>query len=179
MSVGDDSYATNMSATIRKLQYQRNSDARPGRARGFTLIELMTVVAILVILLGLGVPGMRNIIIKTRVKNASFDVYSNLLAARSDAISRNKTVTMTPNGSNWAAGWTITDSDLNTLKTQDPFPGVTITGPTTLVYLSTGRLNAGSAPQFSLTAPDAAANDGRCINIDLSGRPVVATGVCP
>ena len=173
--------ATNMSATVRELQYQRNSDARPGRARGFTLIELMTVVAILVILLGLGVPGMRNIIIKTRVKNASFDVYANLLAARSDAISRNKTVTMTPNGGDWAAGWTITDSDGNTLKTQNPFPGVTIGGPATLVYNSTGHLPAATAEadrKISVTATDAAAADGRCISIDLSGRPVVAKGVC-
>jgi type IV fimbrial biogenesis protein FimT len=177
MSVGDDSYATNMSATIRKLQYQRNRDACPGRARGFTLIELMTVVAILVILLGLGVPGMRNIIIKTRVKNASFDVFTSILSARSDAITRNTTVTITPVSGNWAAGWTITSAGGDTLKTQDPLSGITISGPATLVYSSTGRLNAAVTP-ISLTATDAAADDGRCISIDLSGRPVVAKGVC-
>jgi type IV fimbrial biogenesis protein FimT len=166
-----------MSATVRQLQYQHNSDSRTGRAHGFTLIELLVVMAIVVILLGLGVPGMQNIIIKTRVKSASFDVYSSILAARSDAITRNTTVTITPAGGNWGAGWTITDAGGDTLKTQDALPGITISGPATLVYSSTGRLTPASA-QISLTAPDAAASDGRCINVDLSGRPVVATGVC-
>jgi len=150
-------------------------------AQGFTIIELMIVVAVLVVLLSLGVPGMTQIIVKTRVKNASFDVYSSILAARSDAISRNKTITLTPSGGNWASGWTITDSDGNTVKTQDPLSGITVTGPATLVYISTGHLPAGTAladRRFSLTAPDASASDGRCITIDLSGRPVVATGVC-
>lgn len=155
---------------------------RPAMAtHGFTLIELMVVVVILVVLLGLGVPGFSALIVKTRVKNASFDVYSSILAARSDAISRNKTVTITPSGGNWTAGWTITDSDGNTVKAQDPLSGITITGPATLVYNNTGRLPDGTLlanRRISLTAPDAAAGDGRCITIDLSGRPVVATGVC-
>jgi len=127
------------------------------------------------------VPGMSQLIIKTRVKNASFDVYSSILAARSDAISRNKTITLTPSGGNWAAGWTITDSDGNTVKTQDPLSGITVAGPATLVYNSAGRLTDGTLlanRRISLTAPDASASDGRCITIDLSGRPVVATGVC-
>ena len=150
-------------------------------ARGFTIIELMIVVVILVVLLSLGVPGMTQLIVKTRVKNASFDVYASILAARSDAISRNKTITITPSGGNWAAGWTITDSDGNTVKAQDPLSGITITGPGTLVYNTSGRLPDGTAlsnRRISLTAPDAGASDGRCITIDLSGRPVVATGVC-
>lgn len=171
----------NVLTTARSVlrRVQRNSIM--AATQGFTLIELMIVVALLVVLLGLGVPGMTAIIVKTRVKNASFDVYTSILSARSDAIARNKTVTITPSGGNWAAGWTITDSDGNTVKTQDPFSGITITGPATLVYTNTGHLPAAipaTDRKISLTAPDAAANDGRCINIDLSGRPVVSTGVC-
>lgn len=150
-------------------------------ALGFTIIELMIVVVILVVLLSLGVPGMTQLIVKTRVKNASFDVYSSILAARSDAISRNKTITITPKSvGNWAAGWTITDSDGNIVKEQDALSGISASGPT-LSYNSTGRLPDGTAlanRRISLTAPDASVSDGRCITIDLSGRPVVATGVC-
>jgi len=165
--------------TASSLHHQDNSRYRGAtHARGFTLIEVMVVITIAAILLGIGVPSMRNVIISTRVKNASFDVYASILAARSDAITRNTTVTITPAGGNWAAGWTTTDTGGNTLKTQDPFPGITITGPATLAYNNAGRLNAAVAP-FNLTAAGAIGSDGRCITIDLSGRPVVTTPAVP
>ena len=171
--------------TVSPVLYQHDNHGRcrgAMRAGGFTLVELMIVIVIAAVLLGLGIPSMRNVIITTRVKNASFDVYASILAARSDAITRNTTVTITPAGGNWAAGWTTTDTGGNTLKTQDPFPGITITGPGTVAYNNAGRLNAAVAP-FNLTAEGAIGSDGRCITIDLSGRPVVTTpavpGVCP
>jgi len=149
-------------------------------ARGFTLVEVVIVVAIAAILLGIGVPSMRNVIITTRIKNASFDAYASILAARSEAITRNTTVTMTPAGGNWAAGWTTTDGGGNTLKTQNAFSNITITSAAaTLAFNNTGRLTPAADVQFSLTAPNARPEDGRCITMNLSGRPVVATGVCP
>jgi type IV fimbrial biogenesis protein FimT len=66
--------------------------------RGFTLIELMVAIAILAILLGVGIPSFANIIIATRVKNAGIDLHTSLMAARSAAITRNTTVTITPQG---------------------------------------------------------------------------------
>jgi type IV fimbrial biogenesis protein FimT len=169
-----------MTSTIAHFRYRHKRDCSGAIASGFTLIELLIVIAIVAVLLAAGVPGMQNIIMKTRVKNASFDVYASILAARSDAITRNTTVTITPSGGNWNAGWTISDSGGNT-KIQDAFSGITISGPATLVYTNIGHLPTGTLPadrKISLTAPGAAASDGRCINIDLSGRPVVTTGVC-
>ena len=63
-----------------------------GTPRGFTLIELMVVVAIVVILIAIAGPDFRNMIAATRVKNASFDVFSSLTHARSEAVTRNTTV---------------------------------------------------------------------------------------
>ena len=159
--------------------------ARPAgfSVRGFTLIELMVVVALVAILLGLGVPGFRELITATRIKNASFDVFSSLIHARSEAITRNADVRICPaSGTDWASsGWTIrigpTDCTGTTLKTQDRYPNITISGPATLSFNGMGRLNAAVNP-ISLTAAGASAAQSRCVIIDPSGRPVTKTGAC-
>lgn len=154
---------------------------RGGRAmHGFTVIELMVVVAILVILLSIAGPDFRSMIAATRIKTASFDVFSSIVQARSEAITRNTTVTMAPAGGNWANGWTVTESGGTVVRRQDPYPSITIevvTGPNTVTFNGMGRLN-GAASSFSLTATGASAASSRCISIDLSGRPVTKTGAC-
>lgn len=160
--------------------------------RGFTLIELMVVVAIVAILLGLGVPGFRELITATRVKNASFDVFSSLTHARSEAVTRNTTVRICM-GTNWASGWTVTfapDCDpsnitsTNTIKTQGAYQGITITNPipvTSICFNGMGRLNTVppcAAASFSIEAPGALDQNKRCVTLDPSGRPVTKTGTC-
>ncbi|MBM3343259.1 MAG: prepilin-type N-terminal cleavage/methylation domain-containing protein [Betaproteobacteria bacterium] len=148
--------------------------------QGFTMIELIIVLVVLGVLLAIGLPNLSGFIATTRVKNAAFDVHTSILAARNEAITRNATVTITPNGgTNWANGWVITaSSGTVALKTQDALPGIAITGPATLAYNGAGRLTA-AAGSISLSAPDSPTVQGRCINIDLSGRPATAKGVCP
>ena len=153
--------------------YSRSADG------GFTLVELLLVVAILAILAGVGMPYLGNFIANHRVKSASFDIFSTLVYARSEAITRNNSVTVTPVGGNWANGWTVTDAVTSTtLRSQNAFSGITMTGPTSVSYLGMGRLSASVTP-FSLTAPGVDNNNSRCVSIDLSGRPVTQQGVCP
>ena len=154
--------------------------------RGFTLIELMVVVAIVVILIAIAGPDFRNIIAATRVKNASFDVFSSLTHARSEAVTRNMTVRICRD-TNWASGWTVTfapDCDpsnitlTNTVKTQGAYQGITITSlATSISFNSMGRANADAS--FSIDAPGAIGKSKRCIRIDASGRPVTQEGACP
>ena len=65
-------------------------NGRPRGARGFTITETMLAVAVLAILVGLAAPGFREIILSQAVKTASFDLFSNLVVARSEAVTRNK-----------------------------------------------------------------------------------------
>jgi type IV fimbrial biogenesis protein FimT len=147
---------------------------------GFTMMEVLIVLVVVAILTAIATPNLGSMVRTQRVKTASFDIFSSLMLARSEAIKRNATVTMTPVSSDWANGWAITDSQTpsNTLRQQPAFSSITITGPTSVAYTSSGRVNAASAPQFSLSATDVATGNQRCIKIDLSGRPVALQGAC-
>ena len=106
------------------------------------------------------------------------DVFAGLVLARSEALKRNTTVTVTPVGGDWANGWTASDSNGNTVRKQSGFTTVSITGPTNVVFTGSGRLSGGASPTFSLSAPDVAAENQRCVKVDLSGRPVSSQGAC-
>jgi type IV fimbrial biogenesis protein FimT len=148
--------------------------------QGFTIIELMVVVAILVILIAIAGPDFRNLIVASRIKNASFDVFSALVHARSEAVTRNTTVTITPAAGGWADGWTVTESGGTVIRQQSAYPNVAITlAPAgTISFNGIGRLTAAAAPAFSLTATGALDKSKRCIVIDPSGRPVTKEGTC-
>jgi len=164
-----------------------------GTAQGFTIIELMIVVAIVVILIAIAGPDFRSMIAASRVKDASFDVFSSLVHARSEAVTRNATVRIC-RGTNWASGWTITfaaDCDpgnitpANTIRKQDAVQGITIasvpSGVTSICFNGTGRLNATApcaAASFGIDAPGVIDRNKRCVTIDPSGRPVTKVGSC-
>ncbi|RZI82924.1 MAG: prepilin-type N-terminal cleavage/methylation domain-containing protein [Rubrivivax sp.] len=93
---------------------------RSPRDKGFTLVELMVTVAILVILLAIGVPSMQKFLAK-RVALANADTLaSGMKFARSEALKRGQPVSMcittsadnvAPTCANstvdWASGWLI------------------------------------------------------------------------
>jgi type IV fimbrial biogenesis protein FimT len=160
--------------------WRKHSRGKPcgrRRSRGFTITETMMAVAVLAILVGLAAPGFREIILSQAVKTASFDLFSNLVVARSEAITRNTTVSVTPTGGNWANGWTITDSGGEVVRRQDQFAQVLIAGPGAVTFNGAGRLTTGST-SISLMANGGQASHTRCIAIDLGGRPAAKKGAC-
>jgi len=80
-------------------------------ARGFTLVELMIVVAVVAILLGLAVPSFYQVITNMKLTSYANNLVSSTLLARSEAINRNAVVSlcvstdgMTCGAGGWEAG---------------------------------------------------------------------------
>lgn len=147
------------------------------RLAGFTLAELLIVVLVLGTLLAVGVPAFSEFTRNQRVKTASFDLFSTLVHARSEAITRNATVTVAPVSSAWTNGWTVTDAGGTVIRTMSAVPNLDITGPTNVQFRGSGRLNAAVMPSFQLTATGSTITT-RCITIDLSGRPITKAVAC-
>jgi type IV fimbrial biogenesis protein FimT len=147
------------------------------RAGGFTLAEVLIVTAVLAVLLAAGAPHLADFVRNQRVKTASFDLFSSLVLARSEAITRNARVTVAPASGSWTNGWTVTEPGGTVLRRQEPLQDIAISGPAKVIYVESGRLNAATWPEFELTATGAGVVQ-RCVRIDLSGRPVSKATPC-
>lgn len=156
---------------------------------GFSIVELMVVVGIVAILAAFAAPNMGAMIRTQRVRSTSFDVFSSLTLARSEAIKRNVSVTMKPTGGSWATGWKVAadlaasgDANGVELRKQGSVSSVTMSGPASVTYNGTGRL-AGAVTPFQMTADVSDSQSttttlSRCVSVDLSGRPVSKIGAC-
>ena len=148
---------------------------------GFTLVELLVVVVVLGILASVGASGFQSLIQSQQAKSASFEIFSSLSLARSEAIKRNNFVTLTPTDTaNWGKGWTIT-SAAGTIKSQSEMKKIVISqGSNSVVYAPTGRTQV-SPPPFLLDVSTNPTENARCITIELSGMPRVykpVNGAC-
>lgn len=71
-----------------------NHDQRK-RAEGFTIIELMIVVALVAVLIALAAPSFSEFLSKRRVDGVMSELVTDMHYARSEAVSRNETVRIT------------------------------------------------------------------------------------
>lgn len=137
---------------------------------GFTLVEAMIAIVVLAILASLAAPSFKELLAAQRIRLTASDLYSSLLMARSEAMKRNVTATVTATGGDWQNGWTVAASG-TTLQTQAVPANVTVTGDVTpLSYAYTGRPLAGVGATFKIYESGATAA-ARCISLSLSGMP--------
>ena len=144
-----------------------------GRARGFTLIELMVVAAIVAILMAIAVPGFNGMIASQRARVFASDLYATLAKARSEAVTLNGNVTLQANAGGWQNGWQILDPNGNVLDNHAAAVAVTLTNPPgPVIYRPSGRLAVGAAaPVFQIMTTSGSTVYNQCVSVDLSGRP--------
>lgn len=151
------------------------------RAAGFTLIELMFVVAVLAILAAIAGSASRTLWKGHRIRNVGVELTSSLILARSEAMKRNAQVTVTPvSATDWSRGWVVSAGGATVLS-QSGIEGVVVTsGPASVAFTENGRLVGSTAAiarfQVDLVPSDAAYR--RCIRLDLSGLPRSTPGAC-
>lgn len=150
---------------------------RRGPNAGFTLVELIVVIAVMAILQTLAAGGLRTLLGSQTVKNTSFELFAALLHARSEALTRNREVRVTPLGADWSQGWIVVTTDGLQLARSSAPAGVTISGPTAVTFRANGRPLVGPG-EFVVSSAGTRPDDSRCLRVNASGRAQLARGSC-
>lgn len=166
------------------------------RSAGFTLLELMISLSIIVIILTMGVPSLQETLIRSRVDNFIYDLSKDILLARNHAIQyESQTVMCHLNNSNqcdgkWDAGYSlfldenrdeIYQADTDKLIIQRVHHNssdiILFSGSKELKYDADGHLNGLSGTFRYCPDIENDENYARAIVVSLSGRPRVSRDI--
>ncbi len=172
---------------------------RINRNEGFTLVEVMIIVAVLSIMVALAAPGISNLMDKNAVTSQANELMSNILVARSEAIKRERSIVIR-RVSGWKDRYRVF-VDLNANNDYDdatekpiivdnitPNNDITITGngsfTTFIRFNSRGRAIIPSGSTFSPVTPNndylTVTKNGhtRYVCFSVTGRPRVQEAAC-
>lgn len=147
--------------------------------RGFTLVELMMTITVVVVLTLIALPYLGTFLQSQQVKNAAMDISSSVSFARSEAIKRNAQIDIVPNGGTWVSGWKVQSSGTS-LRSYDAYGNLSVTatnvGP--LSFGGDGRMVT-SANSFQIQ-PSASSSKQPplCVAVGTSGHVTTTGGPC-
>lgn len=155
---------------------------KPSSHSGFTLIELVTVVAVIGVLLTIAIPSFRTLIFDYRMTSAANELAAMMTLARSEAYKTNKTVTVcatsdpsaaTPacntSGTAWSSGWLIKNANGAIIKVSQGASSVSVSGASHQVLFNPNGLRI-SGNQTLTLCDSRGASKARGIVIAASGR---------
>jgi type IV fimbrial biogenesis protein FimT len=169
------------------------------RHRGYTLIELLTTVAVAAIVTTAAVPGLRSFVQNNRIAAQTNELVGSLVLARSEAVTRGVATTVCASSdgascsgsTDWASGWLVfadlaaplgaLDAGTDVLVRAHPGleSGAALTGSTAAVtYRADGFLDAASAVNFEVRIAACTGHEARDVAVGLSGRTAVEPIAC-
>ena len=177
------------------------------KQNGFTLVELMVTIAVLVVTLAIGIPAWDSMLANNRAVSQANMFVTAINLAKSEAISQGMPVTVCANASatnvtessltcatsgtnTWANGWfvfqdpdndSVRDSGETVLKlwqALEPGSNIDDGGRFNIRYTSTGQ-NSGTAATFELTQDNTKGNQTRCLYLNTVGQIRVEKAACP
>jgi type IV fimbrial biogenesis protein FimT len=139
--------------------------------QGFTLIELMITIAILGVLAMAGIPELASYLGNSKLRESANTVAAAVSLARSEAIKRNSTVSLTVSGSTLTV---LRESDSKLL-----WSGNTPEGVTTTVLTSAGSPATGSKAVFNSQGQLTPFGSALAIATNLSNKACSSDLRCP
>jgi type IV fimbrial biogenesis protein FimT len=150
------------------------------RVRGFTLIELVAAITVMGVLATLALPSFRAFVANQRIRNGSFDLMAALTLARSEAVTRNRSVDLKRSGTSWDRGWTV-EEGTRTFHRQEAYKDLAISDSSGLGVITYGKdgRTVTTSTKFTIAPTTAIAGvSSRCISVGLNGLPSSSMGAC-
>ena len=152
------------------------------KTKGFTLLELMVTLSILVIMMALAFPSFSTLLVKQKIKSKRDELMSAFQYARTEAVTQNRSVSICPSANPWASnpscsgstdwstGWIVFyDTSLSVaplvpstiLRGYPRVDGITVqynssgaASPNLIRYVATGMMDTAFSPgTFELSDP--------------------------
>jgi type IV fimbrial biogenesis protein FimT len=173
-------------------------------AQGVTLLELMTAIAVLAILAGIGVPAFTNIVRNSQIAAGSNDLVQALTLARSEALTRGRRVSVcaiedeetcaTDDGAAWQNGWMVfedefgdagvlDDSDVVLQRWGPPINGLRLAGADEggdelSAVTFTRNARAEFVAEFAVDKSGCKDEQKRLIEVNAAGRVSLTRAMC-
>ena len=175
------------------------SESMPNASKGFTMTELVMVMAIVAILAAIGVPSFKYVTASNRIASEINGLLGDMQFARSQAVKEGQSVTVcassdganctgSPAGSAWQHGW-IVFLDVNGDKTRQAAEAILRIQPafsgtdtfiastntfSAITYNRMGYAPTGLAANITINLHDSTNNNAwtRCLQVTPTGTPV-------
>jgi len=163
--------------------------------KGFTLVEMLTVIIIMVILIGAAIPGWRNFIQNNQAAAVASKLYAALSLARVNAIQSGERVALCPviapsgivcqNITNWDAWILFMDKNKNSsidsgetlMSYYDQPAGIITANSSGLIYFDASGF-ASVNRIFTISPPGCVGNNAKKVTVRRNGNIQIDTASC-